>query len=149
MCGVVAVAAKRNIIPVLIEVVKKLEYRGSDSAGRVAELEAAAASTESNTGIAHARWATHGAPSERNAHPHASGSIAVVHNGIIENYEALRIELINQGYVFTSEMDTESIAHLIESIQKAEPDLVQAVQSACGRLVGAYVIAVIDRNQAD
>ena len=167
MCGIVAAAAKINIVPVLIEGLRKLEYRGYDSAGlavignsndngniervrsvgRVAELEASALGTESTIGIAHTRWATHGVPSERNAHPHVSGSIAVVHNGIIENYEVLRTELINQGYVFTSDTDTESIAHLIESIQKTEPDLFKAVQSACKRLVGAYAIAVIDRNQ--
>jgi glucosamine--fructose-6-phosphate aminotransferase (isomerizing) len=163
MCGIVAAAAKRNIVPVLIEGLKKLEYRGYDSAGlavignskiervrsvgRVAELEASSGSTESHTGIAHTRWATHGVPSERNAHPHISGSIAVVHNGIIENYEALRNELIGQGYEFTSDTDTESIAHLIESIQKTEPDLFKAVQFATRRLVGAYAIAVIDHNQ--
>ena len=163
MCGIVAAAAKRNIVPVLIEGLKKLEYRGYDSAGlavidngsiervrsvgRVAELEATSASTESDTGIAHTRWATHGVPSERNAHPHVSGSIAVVHNGIIENYEALRRELMNQGYIFTSDTDTESIAHLIESIQKTEPDLFKAVSEACQRLIGAYAIAVIDHTQ--
>lgn len=165
MCGIVAAAAKRNIVPVLIEGLKKLEYRGYDSAGlavigngnikrvrsvgRVAELEATSASPESHIGIAHTRWATHGVPSERNAHPHVSGSIAVVHNGIIENYEALRNELMGQGYEFTSDTDTESIAHLIESIQKTEPDLFKAVQKACQRLVGAYAIAVIDHNQPD
>ena len=165
MCGIVVAAAKRNIAPVLIERLKKLEYRGYDSAGlavigngsiervrsvgRVAELEASASSTESNIGIALTRWATHGAPSERNAHPHVSGSISVVHNGIIENYEALRSGLINQGYVFTSDTDTESIAHLIESIQKTEPDLFNAVQSARKSLVGAYAIALTDRNQPD
>ncbi len=163
MCGIVAAAAKRNIAPVLIEGLKKLEYRGYDSAGlavidngsiervrsvgRVAELEAYSANTISHTGIAHTRWATHGVPSERNAHPHVSGSIAVVHNGIIENYEALRRELINQGYIFTSDTDTESIAHLIESIQKTEPDLFKAVSKACQRLIGAYAIAVIDHTQ--
>ncbi len=165
MCGIVAAAAKRNIVPVLIEGLKKLEYRGYNSAGlavigdggidrvrsvgRVAELEDTSASTESNTGIAHTRWATHGVPSQRNAHPHVSGSIAVVHNGIIENYEALRNELMGKGYEFTSDTDTESIAHLIESIQKTEPDLFKAVQSACKRLVGAYAIAVIEHSQPD
>ncbi len=117
------------------------------SVGRVAELEASSVNTESTTGVAHTRWATHGVPSERNAHPHVSGSIAVVHNGIIENYEALRSELGSQGYVFTSDTDTESIAHLIEAIQKTEPDLFNAVQKARQRLVGAYAIAVIDHNQ--
>jgi len=163
MCGIVAAAAGNNIVPVLIEGLKKLEYRGYDSAGlavigagtidrvrstgRVAELETAAAGTSAVTGIAHTRWATHGIPSERNAHPHVSGSIAVVHNGIIENYETLRRELSEQGYVFTSDTDTESIAHLVESTLKTEPDLFKAVQIACRRLVGAFAIAVIDASQ--
>ncbi|MBL8429512.1 MAG: glutamine--fructose-6-phosphate transaminase (isomerizing) [Dechloromonas sp.] len=163
MCGIVAAAAGKNIVPVLVEGLKKLEYRGYDSAGlaviaggsiervrsvgRVAELEAESASTLSTTGIAHTRWATHGVPSERNAHPHVSGSIAVVHNGIIENYESLRSELTAQGYVFTSDTDTESIAHLIEATLKTEPDLFKAVQATCQRLVGAYAIAVIDHTQ--
>jgi glutamine---fructose-6-phosphate transaminase (isomerizing) len=99
------------------------------------------------TGIAHTRWATHGVPSERNAHPHVSGSIAVVHNGIIENYETLRHELTAQGYVFTSDTDTETIAHLVEATLKLEPDLFKAVQIACRQLVGAYGIAVIDHRQ--
>ena len=163
MCGIVAAAAGKNIVPVLVEGLKKLEYRGYDSAGlavigsstiervrstgRVAELEAASASTSAITGIAHTRWATHGVPSERNAHPHVSGSIAVVHNGIIENYETLRRELTAQGYVFTSDTDTESIAHLVHATLKTEPDLFKAVQIACHRLVGAYAIAVIDQTQ--
>ena len=163
MCGIVAAAAGNNIVPVLIEGLKKLEYRGYDSAGlaviggagvervrsvgRVAELEALSASTHSPTGIAHTRWATHGAPSERNAHPHISGNIAVVHNGIIENYEVLREELSAKGYAFTSDTDTESIAHLVEETLKLEPDLFKAVQQAARLLVGAYAIAVIDRRQ--
>ena len=163
MCGIVAAAAGSNIVPVLVEGLKKLEYRGYDSAGlavisgdriervrsvgRVAELEAASANTKSVTGIAHTRWATHGVPSERNAHPHVSGSIAVVHNGIIENYESLRAELTAQGYVFTSDTDTESIAHLIEATLKQEADLFTAVRLACQRLVGAYAIAVVDHRQ--
>ena len=163
MCGIVAAAASKNIVPVLVEGLKRLEYRGYDSAGlavisaagiervrsvgRVAELETAAASTQSVTGIAHTRWATHGIPSERNAHPHVSGSIAVVHNGIIENYESLRNELSARGHVFTSDTDTESIAHLIEATLQDEPDLFAAVRLACRRLVGAYAIAVIDHQQ--
>jgi glucosamine--fructose-6-phosphate aminotransferase (isomerizing) len=163
MCGIVAAAAGKNIVPVLVEGLKKLEYRGYDSAGlaviaddniervrsvgRVAELEAASANTQAITGIAHTRWATHGVPCERNAHPHVSGTIAVVHNGIIENYESLRTELTAQGYVFTSDTDTESIAHLVQATLQTEPDLLKAVQIACQRLVGAYAIAVIDYTQ--
>lgn len=163
MCGIVAAAAGKNIVPVLVEGLKKLEYRGYDSAGlaiigndaiervrsvgRVAELETGSANTSSVTGIAHTRWATHGVPSERNAHPHVSGSIAVVHNGIIENYETLRRDLSAQGYVFTSDTDTESIAHLLESTLKSEPDLFKAVQITCRQLVGAYAIAAIDYKQ--
>ena len=163
MCGIVAAAAGKNIVPVLVEGLKKLEYRGYDSAGlaviagngiervrsvgRVAELETASTDTQAVTGIAHTRWATHGVPCERNAHPHVSGSIAVVHNGIIENYESLRNELTAQGYVFTSDTDTESIAHLVQATLKTEPDLLKAVQITCQRLVGAYAIAVIDHTQ--
>ena len=163
MCGIVAAAAGKNIVPVLVEGLKKLEYRGYDSAGlaiigdgaiervrsvgRVAELEIGSANSSSVTGIAHTRWATHGVPSERNAHPHVSGSIAVVHNGIIENYETLRRDLSAQGYIFTSDTDTESIAHLLESTLKSEPDLFKAVQITCRQLVGAYAIAAIDYNQ--
>ena len=163
MCGIVAAAAESNIVSVLVEGLKKLEYRGYDSAGlavvqadhiervrsvgRVAELEKASANTDSRTGIAHTRWATHGVPSERNAHPHVSGSIAVVHNGIIENYESLRQQLTAQGYVFTSDTDTETIAHLVDLTLRGEPDLFRAVQTACRQLVGAYAIAVIDHRQ--
>lgn len=163
MCGIVAAVAAQNVVPALVDGLKKLEYRGYDSAGlavitgsgierirsvgRVAELEAGSTNTQSITGIAHTRWATHGVPSERNAHPHVSGSIAVVHNGIIENYENLRRELTAQGYVFTSDTDTESIAHLLNQTLKTEPDLFKAVQITCRQLVGAYAIAVIDHTQ--
>ena len=158
MCGIVAAAARRNIVPVLIEGLKKLEYRGYDSAGlavlapsverlravgRVAELEALSHGLTSETGIAHTRWATHGAPSERNAHPHVSSGIAVVHNGIIENYSALRAELSAAGYVFTSDTDTETIAHLLHHLLKTEACLFVAVQKTVSRLTGAYAIAVI------
>ena len=158
MCGIVAAAARRNIVPVLIEGLKKLEYRGYDSAGlavlnpgvtrvravgRVAELEAQSLGLSSETGIAHTRWATHGVPSERNAHPHVSGGLAVVHNGIIENYAALRTELLAEGYVFTSDTDTETIAHLLHHVLKQEPDLFRAVQKTVSRLRGAYAIAVV------
>ncbi len=158
MCGIVAAAARNNIVPLLIEGLKKLEYRGYDSAGlavlkpelvrlrsagRVAELEAQAREVQAVTGIAHTRWATHGVPSERNAHPHVSRGLAVVHNGIIENFESLRTELIGQGYVFTSDTDTEVIAHLIASSLQSEPDLAEAVRLTVQRLRGAFAIAVV------
>jgi glucosamine--fructose-6-phosphate aminotransferase (isomerizing) len=158
MCGIVAAAASRNIVPVLVEGLKKLEYRGYDSAGmallnptltrlrsvgRVAELAAQAEGQSAQLGIAHTRWATHGVPSERNAHPHVSGGLAVVHNGIIENYAEIKQELIAAGYAFTSDTDTEVIAHLIQEMLKAAPDLFAAVQLAAARLVGAYAIAVL------
>ncbi len=165
MCGIVAGAQRaahsRGIVPVLLEGLKKLEYRGYDSAGlavlaggrltrlrsvgRVAELESQAASAklDSVTGIAHTRWATHGVPCERNAHPHVSGSLAVVHNGIIENFAELRAELTGLGYAFDSDTDTEVIAHLIEHTLKSEPDLLAAVCRTVQRLRGAYAIAVV------
>ncbi|TAL52250.1 MAG: glutamine--fructose-6-phosphate transaminase (isomerizing), partial [Methylovulum sp.] len=165
MCGIVAASASNNIVPVLIEGLNKLEYRGYDSAGiaiidqagikrmrsvgRVAVLANLAKDASARVGIAHTRWATHGAPCEKNAHPHVSGSIAVVHNGIIENYETLREELKDQGYVFSSETDTETIAHLINAILGIEPDLFKAVQQATSRLRGAYAIAVIDERQPE
>ncbi|MBS0551874.1 MAG: glutamine--fructose-6-phosphate transaminase (isomerizing), partial [Proteobacteria bacterium] len=164
MCGIVAaVSPAANIVPVLLEGLRKLEYRGYDSAGiavlngagvervrtagRVAELAAASEGVAAHAGIAHTRWATHGAPSERNAHPHVSGGIAVVHNGIIENHEALRSALSAQGYVFTSDTDTETIAHLVEAELRTRPDLFDAVLAATRQLIGAYAIAVIDERQ--
>ena len=158
MCGIVAAVAARNIVPVLIEGLMKLEYRGYDSAGlallnptltrlrsvgRVAELAAQAEGQVAHHGIAHTRWATHGVPSERNAHPHVSAGLAVVHNGIIENYSELKQELAAEGYVFTSDTDTEVIAHLIRNTLKSTPDLFAAVCLAKARLVGAYAIAVL------
>jgi glucosamine--fructose-6-phosphate aminotransferase (isomerizing) len=158
MCGIVAAAAKTDIVPMLIEGLRKLEYRGYDSAGlavlngglqrlrsvgRVAELAQQSRAVHGVTGIAHTRWATHGVPSERNAHPHVSGGLAVVHNGIIENYEELRHGLRAAGYEFVSETDTETIAHLIHHILKTEPDLFAAVQRAVQQLRGAYAIAVV------
>ncbi|MDR1888575.1 MAG: glutamine--fructose-6-phosphate transaminase (isomerizing) [Zoogloeaceae bacterium] len=162
MCGIVAATARDNVAPVLIEGLKKLEYRGYDSAGvavlqagrlerrravgRVAELEARAEGLFASTGIAHTRWATHGAPAEKNAHPLISNGLAVVHNGIIENYAELKNELVAQGYAFTSETDTETIAHLIAEQLKQSPDLAEAVRLACRRLKGAYAIAVISER---
>jgi glucosamine--fructose-6-phosphate aminotransferase (isomerizing) len=146
-------------VPILVNGLLRLEYRGYDSAGlvvvrdgkldrvrstgRVAELAEKSANTQGETGIAHTRWATHGIPSERNAHPHISRDlIAVVHNGIIENYEELRTDLTAQGYEFTSDTDTEVIAHLIHS-HYAQGSLLVATQMALGQLVGAYAIGVI------
>ncbi len=158
MCGIVAATASRNIVPVLIEGLTRLEYRGYDSAGiallnptltrlrsvgRVAELAAQAEGQVAHHGIAHTRWATHGVPSERNAHPHVSAGLAVVHNGIIENYAELKQELLAAGYAFTSDTDTEVIAHLIQETLKSCADLFQAVQRATARLIGAYAIAVL------
>jgi len=158
MCGIVAAVAARNIVPVLLEGLLKLEYRGYDSAGlallnptltrlrsvgRVAELAAQAEGQVAHHGIAHTRWATHGVPSERNAHPHVSAGLAVVHNGIIENYAELKQELTAGGYAFTSDTDTEVVAHLIQHTLKSAPDLFAAVRRATARLVGAYAIAVL------
>ena len=164
MCGIVTAIARRNIVPVLLEGLRKLEYRGYDSAGlavlktegkpevmrlravgRVAELTAQADATglTASIGIAHTRWATHGVPSERNAHPHISGGLAVVHNGIIENFEELRTQLRAKGYVFMSETDTEAIAHLLHDKLKTIPDLFDAVRATVAELVGAYAIGVV------
>ncbi|WP_418317244.1 glutamine--fructose-6-phosphate transaminase (isomerizing) [Piscinibacter sakaiensis] len=164
MCGIVAAVSSRNIVPILIEGLKRLEYRGYDSCGvavhqagelrrarstsRVAELEANVASENvaGSTGIAHTRWATHGAPLVHNAHPHFSGKrIALVHNGIIENHDELRSELVEKNYNFTSQTDTEVIAHLVDSFY--EGDLLEAVQSAVQRLKGAFAIAVFCRDE--
>ena len=167
MCGIVAALAKRNVVENLLEGLRKLEYRGYDSAGvavlnngqlnrmrsagRVAEL--AILCTEGgltgNTGIAHTRWATHGVPSEKNAHPHISEGIAVVHNGIIENHDAVRNKLQAAGYQFTSDTDTEVIAHLIHQHAKNGKDLFAATQAATKELTGAYAIAVITQTDPD
>ena len=164
MCGIVGAVAQRNIIPVLLEGLKRLEYRGYDSCGiavhhngelqrarstsRVAELEAQIAQTGLTgfTGVAHTRWATHGAPSTDNAHPHFSRNrIALVHNGIIENHEQLREELQALGYVFESQTDTEVIAHLVDHLYQG--DLFETLQRAVKRLHGAYAIAVFCRDE--
>ena len=163
MCGIVAAVAKRNVVPILIEGLRRLEYRGYDSAGvavingslkrvrscgRVAELKRLTDEQrlEGTIGIGHTRWATHGVPSEKNAHPHISGGISVVHNGIIENHEAIRAQLRAKGYEFTSDTDTEVIAHLIHSFDGR--NLFDAVQAASRQLKGAYAIAVIAANDA-
>ena len=173
MCGIVGAVSARNIVPILIEGLKRLEYRGYDSCGvavhqdgelrrarstsRVAELQAGVErdGIAAGTGIAHTRWATHGAPEVHNAHPHFSagpgaaagspGRIALVHNGIIENHDELRAELQQRGYVFASQTDTEVIAHLVH--QFYDGDLLDAVQQALPRLRGAYAIAVFCRDE--
>ncbi|MDR3479384.1 MAG: glutamine--fructose-6-phosphate transaminase (isomerizing) [Burkholderiaceae bacterium] len=164
MCGIVGAVAQRNITPILLEGLKRLEYRGYDSCGialhidgklqrsrstsRVAELEKQVESAHlaGFTGIAHTRWATHGAPASHNAHPHFSRErIALVHNGIIENHDELRAELKAAGYVFESQTDTEVIAHLIDHLYNG--DLFDTVQLAVKRLTGAYAIAVFCRDE--
>jgi glucosamine--fructose-6-phosphate aminotransferase (isomerizing) len=168
MCGIVGAVAQRNITPILIEGLKRLEYRGYDSCGvalhvegtlqrsrstsRVADLETQieSARLQGFTGIAHTRWATHGAPASHNAHPHFSPSndnarIALVHNGIIENHDELREELTKLGYVFQSQTDTEVIAHLVDHMYNG--DLFDTVQQAVKRLDGAYAIAVFSREE--
>ena len=170
MCGIVGAVAQRNIVPILIEGLRRLEYRGYDSCGvavyadgqlqrarsvaRVAELDAQTRTLQAFTGIAHTRWATHGAPTTSNAHPHFSAGpnktaqsahIAVVHNGIIENYEALRTMLQAEGYRFESQTDTEVIAHLIDHLYGG--DLLEAVQAAARQLHGAYAIAVFSHEE--
>ena len=156
MCGIVGAVAERNITAILLEGLKRLEYRGYDSAGvavftndeklermrrpgKVSELENAleAEPLIGRLGIAHTRWATHGAPCERNAHPHFSGDLAVVHNGIIENHESLRDELQALGYVFSSQTDTETIVHLLHHLLKSHADLADALKAAVRQLHGA------------
>jgi len=163
MCGIVGAVAQRNVVPILLEGLRRLEYRGYDSAGlviidgglqrvrsvgRVAGLAEACAAQQvhGKLGIAHTRWATHGAPSEANAHPHVSGRLAVVHNGIIENHEALRTRLKAAGFVFTSETDTEVIAHLIELYYRESNDLLAATRTAVAELEGAYAIGVVSED---
>lgn len=169
MCGIVGGVAQRNVVPILLEGLQRLEYRGYDSAGlavrqadgsleriralgKVAMLRDMIGQNpiQGDLGIAHTRWATHGMPAERNAHPHMSGEkVAVVHNGIIENHGELREELKAKGFFFTSETDTEVIAHLLADILNNEPDLLRAVQAAIKHLVGAFALAVASPSDAD
>ena len=169
MCGIVGAIAQRDITEILVEGLRRLEYRGYDSAGvavidrdfklqrtrslgKVAELSDKLISSPANgtIGIAHTRWATHGEPAERNAHPHISNArIAVVHNGIIENYEALRTALKDKGYVFESETDTEVVVHLIESYLTPGVSLLDAVRKATTELTGAYALGVIAQDDPD
>lgn len=162
MCGIVAAVAADNIVPLLLAGLRRLEYRGYDSAGlavlnpqltrqrsvgRVAELAAQAEALTAPIGIAHTRWATHGVPSERNAHPHVSAGLAIVHNGIIENYAEIKAELQNKGYDFNSDTDTEVIAHLLQDLLRGPIDLFTAVQCASRRFTGAYAIAVVREDE--
>lgn len=169
MCGIVGAVSTRNVAPILLEGLKRLEYRGYDSAGvallsagqpvsrlrregKVRFLEEAIreSGAKGTLGIAHTRWATHGVPSEANAHPHmSSDEIAVVHNGIIENHLALRQQLTDDGYVFTSQTDTEVVAHLVHQLLQKTGDLLKAVQSALPLLEGAYALAIIHRAEPE
>ncbi|MAZ90171.1 MAG: glutamine--fructose-6-phosphate transaminase (isomerizing) [Cellvibrionaceae bacterium] len=167
MCGIVGAAAQRNVTKILVEGLKRLEYRGYDSAGiavlsngelalrkalgKVAELEAKciANPVKGQLGIAHTRWATHGKPSETNAHPHYSDHIAVVHNGIIENHAALRADLKSKGYEFYSETDTEVVAHLIHSLYELTGSLREALRQAVDAFDGAYALGVMSTRQPD
>jgi len=166
MCGIVGAAARRDVVGTLISGLKALEYRGYDSAGiallterglervrtkgKVRDLEALQASAPISgfTGIAHTRWATHGAPTTVNAHPIASReTVAVVHNGIIENHDELRAELRALGFEFATQTDTEVIAHLIEHYQDGGADLLEATRRTIARLRGAYAIAVLSKRE--
>jgi glucosamine--fructose-6-phosphate aminotransferase (isomerizing) len=169
MCGIVGAIAERNVVPVLMEGLRRLEYRGYDSAGiavrnadahlqrirsvgKVAELQQLLdhASIDGRLGIAHTRWATHGMPAERNAHPHMSGEqVAIVHNGIIENHAELRADLTSQGYVFNSDTDTEVIAHLLAALLAEGKSTCEATRQAIKRLIGAYALAVINPDDPD
>lgn len=165
MCGIVGAVAQRDVAEILVEGLRRLEYRGYDSAGvavvdtesnmtrvrRLGKVQELADAVEEQqvvggTGIAHTRWATHGEPSEANAHPHMSGDIAVVHNGIIENHEALRTMLKERGYEFTSQTDTEVIAHLVEWELRTSDSLVEALQKTAKQLDGAYGTVAVDRK---
>ncbi|MES2908965.1 MAG: glutamine--fructose-6-phosphate transaminase (isomerizing) [Pseudomonadota bacterium] len=167
MCGIVGAIGERNITDVLIEGLRRLEYRGYDSAGlavvhggaiererqpgKVQALADAshASGVSGQIGIAHTRWATHGAPTQGNAHPHQSGDIAVVHNGIIENYESLREQLQAEGFVFTSQTDTEVVPHLIQSELKKGGDFMAAVRRAVAQLHGAFALGIVRASEPE
>ncbi len=169
MCGIVGAIAERDIVPVLVEGLRRLEYRGYDSAGvavigsddkiglcrttgKVVELEEKLSKSplQGHIGVAHTRWATHGGVTEENAHPHVSGErVAVIHNGIIENFQPIKEELLKKGYVFESETDTEVAAHLVHDYLKQGLDLVAAVGKAVKRFEGAYALLVVDVEDPD
>jgi glucosamine--fructose-6-phosphate aminotransferase (isomerizing) len=170
MCGIVAYVGDKNAYPILINGLKRLEYRGYDSAGvallqgddlnvykcqgKVSDLEAFTDGKDKSgtIGMGHTRWATHGPPNDVNAHPHrsSSGDIVLIHNGIIENYASLKEELKHRGHTFKSDTDTEVLVNLIDDVQRTEGvDLAEAVRLALESVVGAYAIVVLDRNQPD
>lgn len=168
MCGIVGAVAQRDVAEILVEGLRRLEYRGYDSAGvavvdadsnytrlrRLGKVKELANAVEEShvvggTGIAHTRWATHGEPSEINAHPHVSGDITIVHNGIIENHETLRTLLRERGYIFESQTDTEVIAHLVEWELRTSESLIEAVQKTAKQLEGAYGTVVMDRRDPE
>ncbi|HRP60162.1 MAG TPA: glutamine--fructose-6-phosphate transaminase (isomerizing), partial [Vicingus sp.] len=170
MCGIVAYIGQKEAYPILIKGLQRLEYRGYDSAGvallnnndihlfkkqgKVSELEAftVGKDTSGKVGIGHTRWATHGAPSDRNAHPHSSGNsdLAIIHNGIIENYASLKAELTQRGHVFSSDTDTEVLIHLIEDIQeKTSVGIEEAVRIALNEVIGAYAIVIVSKKEPD
>ncbi|NNF40493.1 MAG: glutamine--fructose-6-phosphate aminotransferase, partial [Woeseiaceae bacterium] len=169
MCGIVGAIAERNIVPILVEGLRRLEYRGYDSAGvavvgsdndiglcrttgKVAELEQKLENSplRGKVGVAHTRWATHGGVTENNAHPHLSGGrVAVIHNGIIENFQPIKDELLAKGYEFRSETDTEVAAHLVYDYLKQGETLLGAVGKAVKRFQGAYALLVIDADDPD
>ncbi len=166
MCGIVGAVAERNVVPILVEGLRRLEYRGYDSAGlavvtpentlgmrrtvgKVAELESKLKQSplSGRIGVAHTRWATHGGVTEENAHPHISGDrVSVIHNGIIENYEVIKEEMIEKGYEFLSDTDTEVAAHLVHDYLQQGMDLVEAVSKAVQRFEGAYALLVFDKE---
>jgi glutamine---fructose-6-phosphate transaminase (isomerizing) len=164
MCGIVGIAGKRDVAPILLEALKRLEYRGYDSAGiatlvdgkierrraagKLTNLDAVLHSSplSGHTGIGHTRWATHGAPTEGNAHPHATARVAIVHNGIIENFRELRAELTAKGHIFQSETDSETAAHLVTDYMDQGLEPAEAAKRAVGRLIGAYSIAMIFKD---
>ncbi|GHC61803.1 glutamine--fructose-6-phosphate transaminase (isomerizing) [Limoniibacter endophyticus] len=167
MCGIVAIVGREPVAPLIVDALKRLEYRGYDSAG-VATIENGALDRRraegklvnlvrrieseplaGTIGIGHTRWATHGVPNETNAHPHFSGDVAIVHNGIIENFASLREELVADGYAFSSQTDTETVAHLVAKHMKAGKGPVEAAHEALKRLEGAFAIALIFRNEPD
>ncbi len=169
MCGIVGYIGNRDAFPVLIKGLKRLEYRGYDSAGvaiyskeiniykeagKVADLERVAEGQDQGgtLGIGHTRWATHGEPNYKNSHPHYSENkrIVLIHNGIIENYASIKAEMIKRGYVFNSDTDTEALVHLIDEIQKNEKcELDEAVRLALNEVTGAYAIAVFSKDNPD